>query len=290
MALLTIDVGGTSIKYASFDKGQLAHKGVKDTPKTLEGFYDTFKIIKDEISEKVELTGIAISCPGAVSKADGVIYGASAIPYIHNFPIKTAFEELLGLPVSVENDANCAALAEVSYGAGKAYQDLLFFVIGTGIGGAVVLDKKIRHGAHLMGGEFGFMLMGDTTLSVDASPVRMAQDYNAAHGTSYQGQEIFALAESGDQAAQERVATLFDSLARAIFNLQYALDPEIILLGGGISQADFLIPKLQAALQVVYDKVGISTIMPQIAVCEFQNDANLIGAAADFLAEHDDFA
>ncbi|MGO2763619.1 MAG: ROK family protein, partial [Pseudolactococcus laudensis] len=151
---------------------------------------------------------------------------------------------------------------------------------------AVVLDKKIRHGAHLMGGEFGFMLMGDNTLSVDASPVRMAQNYNTAHNTTYNGQEIFALAEGGDQAAQDRVATLFDSLARAIFNLQYALDPEIILLGGGISQADFLIPKLQAALQVVYDKVGIATMMPKIAVCEFQNDANLIGAAADFLAEN----
>ncbi|GAX46436.1 ROK family protein [Pseudolactococcus reticulitermitis] len=284
MALLTIDVGGTTIKYASFDKGKLAHKGTKDTPATLEAFYQTFTAIKDEISKQVELTGIAISCPGAVSKTDGVIYGASAIPYIHHFPIKTAFEDLFGLPVSVENDANCAALAEVSYGAGKDYQDLLFFVIGTGIGGAVVLDKKIRHGAHLMGGEFGFMLMKDKTLSTNSSPVRMAKDYNETHGTDFNGQEVFALAEKGDKDAQERVDTLFDSLARAIFNLQYALDPEIVLIGGGISQADFLIPKLQAALQVVYDKVEIATIMPKIAVCEFQNDANLIGAAADFLA------
>jgi predicted NBD/HSP70 family sugar kinase len=68
--------------------------------------------------------------------------------------------------------------------------------------------------------------------------------------------------------------------------LQSALDPEIILLGGGISQADFLIPKLPAALQVVYDQVEIATIMPKIAVCQFQNDANLIGAAADFLSEN----
>lgn len=209
----------------------------KATPKTLDAFYQVFSEIKEEVSQHTDLIGIAISCPGAVSKADGIIYGASPLPYIHNFPIKTAFEELLGLPVSVENDANCAALAEVSYGAGKNYQDLLFFVIGTGIGGAVVLDKKIRHGAHLMGGEFGFMLMDDNTLSVDASPVRMAQDYNTAHNTTYNGQEIFALAEGGDQAAQDRVATLFDSLARAIFNLQYALDPEIILIGAA---ADFL--------------------------------------------------
>ncbi|MGO3607904.1 MAG: ROK family protein, partial [Pseudolactococcus laudensis] len=104
MALLTIDVGGTSIKYASFDKGQLANKGTKATPKTLDAFYQVFSEIKEEVSQHTDLTGIAISCPGAVSKADGIIYGASALPYIHNFPIKTAFEELLGLPVSVEND------------------------------------------------------------------------------------------------------------------------------------------------------------------------------------------
>lgn len=285
MALLTIDVGGTTIKYASFDSGKLANKGTKETPKTLELFYQSLIDIKKEISEFVDITGVAISCPGAVSKADGVIYGASAIPYIHNFPIKNAVEAYLGLPVSMENDANCAALAEVSYGAGKDYQDLLFFVVGTGIGGAVVLDKKIRHGVHLMGGEFGFMMMNDGTLSENASPVQMANRYNVLHGTNFSGEEIFVLAENGDIDAEEAVETLFDSLARAIFNLQYALDPEIVLLGGGISQADFLIPKLQAALQVVYDKVGIATIMPKIAVCHFQNDANLIGAAADFLIE-----
>ena len=96
MALLTIDVGGTTIKYASFDNGELAHKGVKDTPKTLAAFYQTLEAIKAEVAEQVELTGVAISCPGAVSKTDGVIYGASALPYIHNFPIKKGFEAHLG--------------------------------------------------------------------------------------------------------------------------------------------------------------------------------------------------
>lgn len=72
MVLLTIDVGGTSIKYASFDKGQLANKGSKATPQTLESFYQVFAEIKNEVAKQVELTGIAISCPGAVSKADGV--------------------------------------------------------------------------------------------------------------------------------------------------------------------------------------------------------------------------
>ncbi|GFH40788.1 ROK family protein [Lactococcus insecticola] len=286
MALLTIDVGGTTIKYASFENGELAHKGAVDTPNQLADFYKVLTKIKTDMAEKVDLTGVAMSLPGAVSKSDGVIYGASAIPYIHNFPIKPVLEASFELPVSMENDANCAALAEVAYGAGKDYQDLLFFVIGTGIGGSVVLDRKIRHGAHLMGGEFGFMLMRDHTLSTDSSPVQMAGRYNLKNGTNVSGQEVFALAENGDSEAKVVVDTLFDSLARAIFNLQYALDPEIVLLGGGISQADFLIPKLQKALEKVYQQVEIATIMPKIAVCHFQNDANLIGAAADFIAEN----
>lgn len=285
MALLTIDVGGTTIKYASFEAGQLSHKGAVDTPETLEAFYGTLKDIQDKVGAQVALTGVAMSCPGAVSKADGVIYGASALPYIHNFPIHAAFETLFGLPVSLENDANCAALAEVAYGAGKDYQDMLFFVIGTGIGGSVVLNKQIRHGAHLMGGEFGFMVMDKDTLSVEASPVKMADRYNAKHGTTHTGQAIFALAETGDEDAENDVNALFDSLARAIFNLQYALDPEVVILGGGLSQADFLLPKLQIALQTIYDQVGIATIMPKLATCHFQNDANLIGAVADFMAQ-----
>lgn len=287
MALLTIDIGGTSIKYASFDtdKQTLAHKGAKATPETLENFYETLATIQAEVAAKVTLTGVAMSCPGAVSKSDGVIYGASALPYIHDFPILKAFEALFNLPVSIENDANCAALAEVAYGAGKDYQDLLFFVIGTGIGGSVVLNRQIRHGAHLMGGEFGYMLMKNDTLSTEASPVRMAKDYNTLHDTSYSGQELFALAENGEGDAIVAVNHLFDSLARAIFNLQYAIDPEVIVLGGGMSQADFLLPRLQAALQVVYDQVGIATVMPKLAICHFQNDANLIGAAADFMSE-----
>ncbi|SJZ76612.1 ROK family protein [Pilibacter termitis] len=284
MALLTIDIGGTTIKYASFDNGKLSQKGSKDTPTTLEEFYKVLIRIKDEVSQKVKITGVAISSPGAVSKKDGVIYGASAIPYIHNFPIQAELEAKFELPVSMENDANCAALAEVAFGAGKEYDDLLFFVIGSGIGGSVVLNKKIRHGAHLMGGEFGYMLMNEHTLSENASPVQAARRYNEAQQASVSGKELFSLAEN-DENAKRIVDAIFDNLARAIFNLQYALDPEIVLLGGGISQADFLIPKLQEALKNVYDKVEIGTIMPKIAVCQFQNDANLIGAAADFLSE-----
>lgn len=285
MALLVIDVGGTTIKYASFEKGQLSHKGSKNTPRTLAAFYETLLSIKNEIKQYFPLTGVAMSCPGAVNKADGVIYGASAIPYLHNFPIQAELVALFKLPVSIENDANCAALAEVTYGAGKDYQDLLVFVIRTGIGGSVVLNKKIRHGAHLMGGEFGFMRMSSGTLSEQASPVQVVNRFNAKHGLQLTGEALFNLAENGDQVAILAVAQLFDNLATAIFNLQYALDPEIILLGGGISQADFLIPKLQVALQVIYDEVGIGTIIPEIRVCQFQNDANLIGAAADFLSE-----
>lgn len=98
------------------------------------------------------IQGVAISSPGAVNKNTGVIEGASALPYIHGFNIQSELETLFALPVSIENDANCAALAEVAFGAAKGCTTALLLVLGTGVGGAVVIDGKVHHGEHLLVG------------------------------------------------------------------------------------------------------------------------------------------
>ena len=144
--LLGIDVGGTSVKYATCDeKGHLFDKGSFKTPDTLEDMYQAIETIYKER----DVDGIALSMPGAVASDEGVIYGASAIDYIHGPNIKKDLEERLQTRVELENDANCAALAEVWLGAAKDNQDCCFVVCGTGIGGAVIKDKKIHKGQHL---------------------------------------------------------------------------------------------------------------------------------------------
>lgn len=283
MSLLTIDIGGTSIKYARFNDGRLNERGAFKTPENLEILYQHLGAVVEQFRENSDICGVAISAPGAVNKATGVIEGASALPYIHDFDIHTELEKRFGLPVSIENDANCAALAEVNFGAAKGLSDVLFLVLGTGVGGAVVMDGKIHHGKHLFGGEFGFMLMDDAhSFSSLGTAVNMASRYNARTGENLTGQTIFEQAFAGNEIAKEEMEIFLYNVAKGIFNLTYAFDPERIIIGGGVSQADWLIPELQKQLQKIMAIIEIAPFMPEIVPCDFRNDANLIGAAADF--------
>jgi Transcriptional regulator/sugar kinase len=280
-----IDIGGTSIKFAVMENNQLKKLDPVKTPKTLDEFYTELTEKITEMKTDFAITGVGISSPGAVNKQTGVVEGASAIPYIHNFPIQQALEERFGLPVSMENDANCAALAELDSGAGKDVDSLLFLIIGTGVGGSVIIDHKIWHGAHLFGGEFGYTLVDDeNTLSNLATSVGVAQRYNIASKpvTDYSGKEVFDLAEKGDLRAQKEVQTMYYSLAKGIYNLQYSFDPELIVLGGAVSNNPHLIPEVDKEIEKIRKVVKIASIKPKIVSCEYTDEANLRGAAVDF--------
>lgn len=283
--LALIDVGGTTIKYGVWDGQQqaLVKKGHVPTPKSLSAYYAVLTEIVTNFKQSDQVVGVAMSTPGAVNKATGIIEGSSALPYIHFFEIQKQFEQRFGLPVVMENDANCAALAEVGNGVAKGLKNVLLMVIGTGVGGAVVLNGQVQHGAHLFGGEFGYMLMDrGHILSEVGTAVHMADRYNQQKKTQYSGQEVLALAQHGDQLAQYEAQIMYDNLAQAIYNLQYSFDPEAIILGGGVSKADFLIPNLKTALQKILNHVEIAPVMPNLMTCHYHNDANLIGAMVDF--------
>lgn len=283
MSLLTIDVGGTSIKYALFRKGALSQKGSFPTPTSLTAYYEVLTELVKNYEQLYQITGVAISSPGAVNKTTGAIEGASALPYIHHFDIRGELEARFVLPVSIENDANCAALAELKFGAAKGMKDVIFMVLGTGVGGAIVIDGKIRHGQHLFGGELGFMLMDDThSFSELGTAIGMANRYKARTGKDLTGEAIFNLAHAGEEIAQEEMTVFLFNVAKGIFNLAYAFDPECIVIGGGVSQAEWLIPELEKELQKMLNKFRIAPFLPVIKACQYRNDANLVGAAVDF--------
>ncbi len=283
MSLLTIDVGGTSIKYALFRKGALSQKGSFPTPTSLTAYYEVLTELVKNYEQLYQITGVAISSPGAVNKTTGAIEGASALPYIHHFDIRGELEARFVLPVSMENDANCVALAELKFGAAKGIKDVIFMVLGTGVGGAIVIDGKIRHGQHLFGGELGFMLMDDThSFSELGTAIGMANRYKARTGKDLTGEAIFNLAHAGEEIAQEEMTVFLFNVAKGIFNLAYAFDPECIVIGGGVSQAEWLIPELEKELQKMLNKFRIAPFLPVIKACQYRNDANLVGAAVDF--------
>lgn len=286
--LAVIDIGGTSIKFGAWVNNELITLGSEPTPDNIASFYKILKYRVDEIKAAyADISGAAISSPGAVNKEARQIDGASAIPYIHGFPIFEQLETLFDLPVSIENDANCAALAEVAKGAGKDNKNVLFLVLGTGIGGAIIIDGKIFHGSHLYGGEFGFMLVNDhETLSEACSPVNLARKYNEITGEDLTGKKVFDLADQGNQIAYELREKMLKSLAVSIYNLQYSYDPEKFILGGGVSNNPRLLPLLKKKIHEVVASVPIAEIEPEVELCQFKSNANLYGAVVDFLQEH----
>lgn len=282
MNLAAIDIGGTTIKIATWKDNQLQDKHAIDTPKDLNGFYKALTEEVNKIKKDTKIEGVAISSPGAVNKKTGIIGGSSAIPYIHNFKIVDKLEKRFGLPVSIENDANSAALGELAEGSGKGCDSMAFFVIGTGIGGALIINQKVWHGAHLFGGEFGYMIMGAHTLSELASPVAMANRYNERTGKHLDGKTIFELADKDDPVASDERQTLIHALAVAIYNIQHSFDPKKIVLGGGISNNPELIPLLNKEIDRLRDDLDLVTLKPDIVLCKLKSDANLRGAVADF--------
>mgnify|MGYP004459737047 CR=1 FL=1 len=289
MAILAFDVGGSSVKYAALkEDGTVGEKGSFKTPADLEGFYEGLRQTKERLSKVQAFSGAAFSMPGAVDDAEGVIGGSSAISYIHDFDIKSAMADALGLPVAMENDANCAALGETWLGAAAGCKDVAFFVIGSGVGGAVVKDGRVHHGAHLHGGEFGYMVGDDgaTILSDTGSTggmVRYCEKLKGLPAKSLDGRKVFQMAAEGDEAAKQAIAQIIESLARAIYNIQYAYDPECFVIGGGISaRADF-VPAIEAAIDRILARVKVARIRPDVRQAKFGNDANLIGAMRHFL-------
>jgi predicted NBD/HSP70 family sugar kinase len=286
MSIVVFDIGGSAVKFGLWQEDALAGKGSFETPKTWNALKAEMKSVFDGYVATDSVEGVAISSPGAVDSGTGIIGGISAVPYIHHFPIKAEWENLFGVPVSVENDANCAALAEVWLGAARDVQNALFIVIGSGIGGAVIVKRQLFKGKNLFGGEFGYMLLdAENTLSRLGSPVQVAERYGKAMEMSdgvVDGKYLFAKAEEGEPMAVAYVDGMIDALARGIYNLSVSFNPDRVIIGGGISVRDDLIARIRERTAYHLNAHGAEAVEPDIHVCAFRNDANLIGAVAHF--------
>lgn len=287
---LAFDVGGTAVKYAVVDEdGQIENRQKFAIPENIEGMYQ--EIVKVHEQNK-DVEGIALSMPGAVDSDDGIIYGSSAIDYIHGPNIKKDLEKMTGKSVELENDANCAALAEVWKGAARNEQDCCFIVSGTGIGGAVIKDRHVHHGNALHGGEFGYMIMRYSpheqkyyTWSDDGSTVAVTKRIAKELGVDYHtidGKEVFDHADQ-NPVYQKYVDKFYQTLAMGIYNLQYAYDPSMIIIGGAISARKELLDKVNEQLDAIFVQLTHAKVRPNIKVCEFGNDANMIGAVYHFM-------
>lgn len=285
MNILTYDLGGSSVKYGIWNNEQLTHRGSFSTPKTWQEMKESLYTVFENASLLID--GISISTPGVVDHRKQVILGISAIPYIHHFNIFEELQQLFRLPVVIENDANCAGMAEIYQGVAKEKQEVAFVVIGTGIGGAFFHEKKLVRGAHLYGGEFGLSFLDQgKTFSELGTAVQMARRYCQRKEVplhTYTGKDVFHFAEKGDALAQEEVNRFYDYLTQGLFGIQFSLDPEMIVLGGGVSQKEGLAEEINQRMKQKLTQLRLVDFVPNITVCQYHNDANLVGAAANFM-------
>ena len=297
---LAVDIGGTNIKWGVVsEEGQILKKGKFPTPHqanaTVEDLVSKLKEVAQELKKEFELAGIAISAPGAVNNTSGYIDGASALPYIHGPHIRNLVEEATGLSMHMENDANCAALAEVWKGSASDVDDALFVVIGTGVGGAVIKDRMLHTGKNLMAGEFGYLVFESdfekgnfpnfSKLGSTASIIaRVEEAKGLEHGT-LTGEKVFEMAEQGDEDAIASVEKFYRTVALGIFNLQHTYDPAKVVIGGAISARGDIVERIDEKLQYIVNNYDIKSLMPKVVKCTFEGDANLLGAVYNFMVQ-----
>ncbi|WP_026885870.1 ROK family protein [Clostridium beijerinckii] len=292
---MVFDIGGSAVKWSVISEdGSFVESGKFSVSSNREDFFSGLAKITNEMKDKYDVKGIAISAPGAVDSETGVIGGISAIPYIHGPNFKEILKEATGLNTELENDANCAALGECWLGAGKDNKDLAFVVCGSGIGGAIVKDKKIHGGIHKHGGEFGYCSI---TCELDGEPkftswsqagsttalARKVANLKGLEEGSLDGVQVFDLCNKGDEIAINEVNKYYFIMAVGIYNIQYTYDPEVIILGGAISERPEYVDEINKRLDALMNSDLEGTIKPVLKTCVFGNDANKLGALCNYL-------
>ena len=296
MNYLSMDVGGTNIKYGILnEKGEILFKDKFPTEKNKEKFLENIEILADKYKKSHDIKGLALSMPGVVDSNRGYLITAGALFELYGFGLKDELEVKTGLPVSVENDVNCVALAEKWLGNGKDSKNFICIAIGTGIGGAIVINDKLYSGHRFAAGEFGFMVSkgvqnGDTRLSslslTSSTEAGIVRAYKRqAKVEKISGEEVFEKYENGDEIATKVFKDFYENLSIGIYNLIFSLDPEKVLIGGAISENKRVMKEL--AEYVAEIKNGHrdmeNLVLAPIEPCKFNNDSGIIGALYNHL-------
>lgn len=288
---LTIDIGGSLIKYGIINEnGALLYKAETETDAHLGGhaILEKVKDLGHELLKEHTVEGICVSTAGQVdSRLGKIIYATpDIIPDYTGLSVKDELEKAFKLPTEVENDVNCAGLAESWLGKGKNAKSLFCLTIGTGIGGSYILDNQLHTGFSYSGGEIGYMLINEgQTLQQVAATSSLIQDVakrKNVDSKTLNGKIIFEQAIKGDQDSIDGINQMVKHLSKGLSTIIYMMNPEMVVIGGGISaQEDYLKPLIYSELK----DIMVPTILNQTKI-EFagnMNDAGLIGALRNFM-------
>ena len=300
-----IDIGGTKISAGVVDSsGNLIDSSKCSTP--AEGGKDLISSVVNlvkELNKKHEIKGIGISIAALISSDYGTIVGAPNIANLSKLNFANEIKEEFKLPIIIENDANSAMWAEFKFGNAKGLNPVMFFIIGTGVGGGLVIDGKLFKGANGIGAEFGHMCVVPNGLlcgcgakgcieqyasggaliryaneALLANPDKSEEVLSFGEG-KLSGTALTKAAKAGNELALAAFSKQADWLGLACASYSLIIDPQAIIIGGGVVDAGelFLAP-VRAAMRK-YMPFAESHVPPKIIAAKFGNDAGLIGAA-----------
>ena len=295
MYYICIDIGGTSIKYGVLsDKGEIFIDGTVSTKVTeKENFIlsDVKKLVRNILDEyrNYEIKGICVSTAGVVNPEKGEIaYAGPTIPKYTGTKIKEELEKEFSISCEVENDVNCAGLGEYWKGAGKGSKSMVCLTIGTGVGGSVILDGKLLNGIGYTAGEIGYMDVNGSYIQNIASSkylvekVQKEKEEKEGITDAITGVDIFELAKKGDEICIAGINEIISNLAVGVRNIIYLLNPEVIVIGGGITaQKEYLEEKIRN--EVNDGMISDMFRKTRIELAQQGNQAGLLGALYNFL-------
>lgn len=288
MKYLAIDIGGTYTKYAVMDED--CHFFYKDkVPTSQESLEDFIEMLTDIYEQnKTDIQGIALSTAGMIDSETGFMYNGGSIFCISNINIVEILENCCRVPVTVENDAKCAALAEVWKGCLSDCNNAIAVICGTAVGGAVICNRKVVRGKHFMAGEFSYILTDgrdafnqDKILAESGGVPALLHMVSGKKGipvAELDGEKVFSMANCGDEETLWCIRSFANCLAVQITNCQFIFDPERIAIGGGISAQPLFLQIMREELKKLNGVYPHAVPIPEVTSCEFFNDSNLIGA------------
>lgn len=286
MTILTVDVGQMYLRYGFFnDKGILTEKGQYMIPRdSIKSFYQSLADLvndKEGTSDKVE--AVSISFPGFINGEKGIAIRAGSLRFLDGHNIKNDLHQYISkkIEIFVENNSNCAAIAEKLNGNAQDVHDFVVITLGHGVGGGIFINDKLLRGSRFSAGEFGMMIPdysghGFDNMHVLASENALISGYSQMRRIPDDLVETYQIMSELDDVGVEKIVDKWANyVAICIFNLACTLNPQKILIGGALSQNNELIPIIKKQLSRMPNWEDFQTDIQQ---CHFFNDASLYGA------------
>lgn len=281
---LGIDIGGTFIKYALIDEqNRVKKKWKKDTKlkETKDEFYD---YLCDGL-DKYEYDGIGISAPGVIDSNSNILSKAAEnVQIMCGTNVNMEVSKRVNKKVTTINDAKAAGYCEFLLGNGKGTKSSVYFIIGTGIGGCLCNSQGVIHGVNGIAGEFSMISLTNNKdkpqfFASIASITALVRIYNEkANENLRYGTEICEKYLNNDKLAMEAMEEWIDNICLCLHNIILFINPEVICLGGGISEEDWFIQLVRKRLINNMNKFFMDICTTKIERCLYSNDSNLLGA------------